>query len=163
MRAIIFDFGNTLIYQQIDDKTTLDHLSLVEAPGASVILRSLATEYTLGLLTNTQTSREEQVGIALDKLGWREFFSAIVTSCDCGAKKPDPRMFLCMLKRLNVPPADALMVGNNPLEDIMAAANLGIRTAFYSVDINDSLELDRLGIKPDLRIARLSDLARIRI
>ena len=48
-------------------------------------------------------------------------------SCEVGAQKPDPVMFLRTLDALGVPPADALMVGDRSRPD-GAAVELGVAT-----------------------------------
>jgi putative hydrolase of the HAD superfamily len=66
---------------------------------------------------------ETLAGLALDG-----FFSAVVTSADAGACKPDPAPFLLALERLGVPPQRALHVGDAPRDEEGARA-AGMRFA----------------------------------
>ena len=58
----------------------------------------------------------------------RPLFSAIVTSAEAGAAKPDPAVFRLALERLRVEPARALHVGDED-EDEEGAAAAGMRFA----------------------------------
>ena len=66
----------------------------------------------------------------LDKLGLSPHFQAVVTPEDCGARKPDPRMFICALRLLGVAAEDAMMIGDNEEADIAPALALGMK-AFH--------------------------------
>jgi HAD superfamily hydrolase (TIGR01509 family) len=63
----------------------------------------------------------------LDGLGLLEHLDAVVLSCEVGAIKPDPAIFLAALRAVGVAPAEALMVGDHPTAD-GGAADCGIRT-----------------------------------
>ena len=63
----------------------------------------------------------------LSKLGLNEHFHAIVTPEDCGARKPNPEIFLHTLGLLGVAPENALMIGDNLEADIAPAKALGMR------------------------------------
>ncbi|MFN7940046.1 MAG: HAD family hydrolase [Thermoanaerobaculia bacterium] len=77
----------------------------------------------LALITNSASPYRRP----LDDLGLAENFAAITFSCDAGARKPEPRLYLETLDRLGVPPAAALMVGDSPANDVRAPEALGIR------------------------------------
>jgi len=92
-------------------------------PGAEEFLAS--TEHLpRAIITNGQRA---QVQKKLGKLGLESRFQAIVTPQDCGAKKPDPKIFLYALERLGVSPQSALMVGDNLASDIDPALALGMK------------------------------------
>jgi putative hydrolase of the HAD superfamily len=64
----------------------------------------------------------------LEALGLREHFTAIVTSAEAGAPKPDPRIFELALERLGVAPERALHVGDAEADELGARA-AGMRFA----------------------------------
>jgi putative hydrolase of the HAD superfamily len=64
----------------------------------------------------------------LERIGAASLFSAIVTSADAGAAKPDPAAFLLALDRIGVEPGRALHVGDE-LEDEEGARAAGMRFA----------------------------------
>ncbi len=70
------------------------------------------------------------VGLAehLERLGVGHLFSAVVTSAEAGAAKPDPAVLHLALERLRVEPARALHVGDED-EDEQGAAAAGVRFA----------------------------------
>ena len=59
------------------------------------------------------------VGLAehLQRIDAASFFSAIVTSAEAGAAKPDPAVFQLALERLGVQPGRALHVGDEPEDE----------------------------------------------
>ena len=66
--------------------------------------------------------------------------------------KPEPAMFLAILERAGVSPADALAIGDNPDADIVAARRAGIRSVLVLTGVADpamveSLEGER---RPDM-------------
>lgn len=62
----------------------------------------------------------------LERIGAGRLFSAVVTSAEAGAAKPDPEAFRLALERLGVEPARALHVGDED-EDEQGAAAAGVR------------------------------------
>jgi len=55
-------------------------------------------------------------------------FLAVVTPDDCGARKPDPRIFLHALRLLGIDPREVLMIGDNIEADLAPAKALGMKT-----------------------------------
>ena len=70
------------------------------------------------------------VGLAehLERLGIASLFSAVATTAEAGAPKPDPAVFRLALGRLGVEPARALHVGDEAADEAGAAA-AGMRFA----------------------------------
>jgi putative hydrolase of the HAD superfamily len=103
--------------------------ALQKLPHLDEVLAELKQRgYKLGLITNTVTSREEHVRIALRKINCEKFFDVIVTSVDVGCNKPDKKIFLTALKRLSVKPREAVMVGNRVSADIVGGNRIGMKT-----------------------------------
>jgi putative hydrolase of the HAD superfamily len=88
------------------------------------VLRQLRTDgYRIGLISNTQrslTTFEEH--FALDGL-----FDVAISSSDHGFMKPHPSIFAEALRRADVEPPDAVMVGDSLAHDIEGARRLGMR------------------------------------
>jgi HAD superfamily hydrolase (TIGR01509 family) len=131
IKAVLFDLGDTLIYERVDDIVKLDEMTLHIRPHAKETLERLSGYFQIGLVSDTETSPELSVRKALNKLGIEAYFSAIVTSTNIGVSKPHAKIFLEALKRLNVGPQEAVMVGNDPSRDILGAKQLGISTILY--------------------------------
>lgn len=131
LKALLFDLGDTLIEEKIDEPHQLHKLSLRLKPFAHQILEVLARRYQIAIVSDTETSPESSVWLALGNLGVNSYISAIVTSTDLGVTKPHPQMFLTALRRLGAQPNEAIMIGNDPDRDICGAHALGITTVLY--------------------------------
>jgi beta-phosphoglucomutase-like phosphatase (HAD superfamily) len=64
----------------------------------------------------------ENVAPAIDRLGARDCFSAVVTGSDVQHGKPDPQIFLVAAQRLGVPPARCVVIEDAPVGIVAAAA-----------------------------------------
>jgi HAD superfamily hydrolase (TIGR01509 family) len=70
------------------------------------------------------------IGLAelLERIGVASLFTAVATTAEAGAPKPDPAVFRLALERIGVEPGRALHVGDEP-EDRQGAAAAGMRFA----------------------------------
>jgi 2-haloalkanoic acid dehalogenase type II len=118
---------------------------------AVAVLESLRGRMRLAVVTN---GTEEHQRTKLDASGLTGLFDAIVTSGTVGASKPDPAIFRAALAAVGCGPADAAMVGDNPLRDIAGAQQAGLRGVW--IDRNGG---DSRGVVPDARIRELAELA----
>jgi 2-haloalkanoic acid dehalogenase type II len=87
-------------------------------------LRLLKKDYALGLITNTS---EVSFAPLRQEFKLDRYFDEIVTSYEAGVLKPDPQIFRLALRQLNVVPEAAVMVGDNPRDDVAAAQAIGMR------------------------------------
>ena len=91
-----------------------------------VLSRLRAAGIRLGLISNIWLSgpivREH-----LHMLGLAGYFDSVVLSSEVGRIKPHPELFLRSLQELQVSPAQALYVGDNPHADVAGAAAVGMR------------------------------------
>jgi putative hydrolase of the HAD superfamily len=93
-------------------------LVFVPVPGAVETLERLAVRTRLAVVANWDRSLHEH----LERLGLDRYFDAVVTSAEAGAAKPHPAIFLAALRRLDVEPARALHVGDEPIDEEGARA-----------------------------------------
>ncbi len=63
-------------------------------------------------------------------LGLHHYFDAVVTTDDTGFKKPHEKPFLMALEKLNVKPAEAIMIGAWAERDMVGAKKVGLVTVF---------------------------------
>lgn len=77
----------------------------------------------LAVVTNGSTIAQRA---KIDLLG-RERFNSIVVSAEHGVAKPDAAVFRIALDELGVAPAEAVHVGDHPVNDMEAARRAGIR------------------------------------
>jgi HAD superfamily hydrolase (TIGR01509 family) len=113
----------------------LEPASFVDAFMASIVLepiegavetiRSLRGRgLEVAVVSNWDIGLSEQ----LERLGLAVLFTAITTTAEAGAPKPDPAVFRLALERLGVHPSRALHVGDEPGDEDGAAA-AGMRFA----------------------------------
>ncbi len=95
-----------------------------------------------------------QVWMRLCGLGLQHVFDAVVTFDDTNERKPNPAPFREVLRRLDVDPREAMMIGDWAERDVVGAKVLGMTTVFARYgdtfdtkvsgadhDIDDLLEL----------------------
>jgi len=82
-------------------------------------------------------------------LNLHHIFDAVITYDDSNERKPAPGPFQKVLKKLNVKPQEALMVGEGAERDVVGAKQVGMKTAFArygdtfgTVHSNADYELD---------------------
>lgn len=131
-------------------------------PDALETLARLQTRYALGLLTNGAPDLQRE---KLHEAGLEAFFSEIVVSGEFPVGKPDARVFHELLARLEVAPAEAVMVGNSLARDVQGARAAGVCAIWFQVpgaeepaDITPDHTISSLASLPELleRIAPLS-------
>ena len=92
-------------------------------PGAKELVAAL-DEAGFGLAVGS-SAPPENVNAALDRLGLRQRFGAVVNGSDVRRGKPDPQIFLLAAARLGVPPSRCLVIEDAPV-GVAAAAAAGI-------------------------------------
>ncbi len=116
-------------------------------PYARETLQTLRHEgYTICIATNglhdVQTSKMTAANIM-------EFVDHLFVSDTVGYMKPDVRFFNHILQTLGCRPTDCIMIGDNPLADIMGAQSANIRTIWYnSRQVEANVQTEQIG---DLR------------
>lgn len=132
IRAVFFDLGDTLIVEEEVAGKHLWEVTLKKLPYLDEVLTELKKKgYKLGIITNTVTSREEHVRMALRKIDVEKYFDVIVTSVDVGHEKPDERIFMTTLRKVRVKPKEAVMVGNRISADIVGGNRMGMKTILF--------------------------------
>jgi HAD superfamily hydrolase (TIGR01509 family) len=92
-------------------------------PGARRVLRTLAAEFELGIVTSGNRARVRR---QLREFGLADYFSACVCNEDAAKKKPNPAPLQLALKRLGLAPEQCVYVGDTA-EDIEMARRAGVR------------------------------------
>jgi epoxide hydrolase-like predicted phosphatase len=113
--------------------TRLDIRELASAAAKGEVLNPVMLELvgevhrdcTTALLTNT-----------VAEAGWRatfpfDLFDAVIDSSQLGVRKPDPRIYQELIRRLDVPAETIVFVDDLP-ENLPPAARLGIRTVLFA-------------------------------
>ena len=104
--------------------------------------------YRLGTLTNGSMRPE--------RLRLERFFDFVVMSVEHGGiEKPDPCIFEIAVREARCKPHELLHVGDHIEYDVQGANDAGVR----SVWLNRTGESRRNGVKPDLEVSSLTELA----
>lgn len=129
--------------------------ALVLYPHAQMTLLELAKRgIRLGVVSDAPRL---QVWLRLCGLGLQHVFDAVVTFDDTGERKPAPAPFREVLRRLEVDPHEAMMIGDWAERDVVGAKSLGMVTVFArygdtfdtkvsgaDFDVDDVFELVRI-------------------
>ncbi|MEV4456376.1 HAD family hydrolase [Microbispora sp. NPDC049633] len=110
-------------------------------------MAGLKARHRLALVTNGNTHRR--------RLGLDGVFESVVVAAECGFHKPDPEIYRCMLDGMRVEAGDVLHVGDDPVEDVIAARRAGLDTAWINRDQREWTH-DEM---PSMTVADLRELA----
>lgn len=95
-------------------------------PAVPEILHLLKQKFRLGIIANQEASCRERLNL----WGLTGLFDITILSCEVGASKPEPAIFLTALKRAGCAPEQAWMVGDRLDNDILPAMALGMKTVW---------------------------------
>ncbi len=110
-------------YKMFSQKETF-----VLSPGTKELISSLrASGRKIGILSNW----DDRLHVLLEEFGLAKAFDLVLTSCEAGLAKPDPRFFEQACEELGVYPEEALMVGDHLEEDVLAARRAGLWALRY--------------------------------
>ncbi|RPI67879.1 MAG: HAD family hydrolase, partial [Ignavibacteriales bacterium] len=102
--------------------------SLIPYPHVySTLYSLLKMGIKMGILSDAPV---KEAWLRLAYLNFHQIMDTVVTFNDTGVRKPAPAPFKLLLKKMNVAPAEALMVGDWVERDIIGAAKVGMKTAF---------------------------------
>lgn len=124
-------------------------------PNTYDVLSNLSEKYVLGIITNGPGDLQREM-ISLLKL--EKYFSYILISEEVGSRKLEKEIFQIAIKKAGCRPEEAVMVGDNPREDIEAAKNLGMKTVLFDSKNRFTKENLAPEERPDYLIRRLTEL-----
>jgi HAD superfamily hydrolase (TIGR01509 family) len=127
-------------------------------PGAAAALEALADRgLAVCLVSNTLRTPGTVLRRILADAGLLDAFAGMVFSDECGFRKPNPAIFHCALKKLGVPAARAVHVGDDARLDVEGAhlANMRVIQIGQGRGVDDGRPLWNA---PDACIAGLSGL-----
>lgn len=123
--------------------------------GALSALRYLSQKYKLALVSNCANGTVDSI----DSLGLAKFFDAIVLSYTIGARKPDQRIYLEALRRLNLHPQECIFVADE-ISDLEGARALGLRTILLRQGSHTTHEAVDVNFKADFECDQISEIVR---
>jgi putative hydrolase of the HAD superfamily len=137
--------------------------SLDVYPGAIEALRELKRRgHRLGVVSNC-TVPLEYCNLEFQRQGLAEWMDFVVVSSAVGYRKPSPQIYQAALKQAfpNGSPQDLssiLFVGDSPGLDIIAPAEMGMKTALVGGPPSVWPEEDYARARPDLRVKAVAEL-----
>jgi HAD superfamily hydrolase (TIGR01509 family) len=123
--------------------------------GARAALAQLrARGVVLAIVSNTMRTPGAALRQVLERYGVLQYFAHTTFSDEVGIRKPDPAIFALTLRALQVDPAAAVHVGDDPILDVLGARRAGLRVVQVT-----SASLKALGAqRPDAVIPSLATL-----
>jgi len=153
IRGVIFDLGNTLVQQVVDAQVSLAAVDMKLLPGARECLEQICRRLKVAVLSNTERTTSEELEQVFQRLGLDALGISLFTSVSIGFRKPAPEAFMQVADALGLAPAELVMVGNDPREDIAGAQAIGMHTVYVG-------RAEDLGaIVPDLVVAGVGALS----
>lgn len=132
-RAIIFDWGNTLMREIPIQRRPSVHSPLVEMmPGVAEALEELHQRYICCVASNARGPEATTLGIVLERTGLDRYFQRLFTAHTMGSEKPSPDFFEGILQELEIAATDCIMVGDDYWRDISGAKAAGMRTIWLT-------------------------------
>lgn len=126
----------------------------VDGGARPALERLRAQGVVLALVSNTMRTPGATLRKVLDRFGLLACFAHTTFSDEVGVRKPDPEIFALTLRALQIAPAAAVHVGDDPILDVHGARAAGLRV----VQVTNA-SLKALGAqRPDAVIPSLATL-----
>jgi putative hydrolase of the HAD superfamily len=109
-------------------------------PEVFSVLETLEPRFQLAVISNF----DGRLRFILEQLGISKFFAHIFISSEIGADKPDPEIYRCALKFMNLKPDQVLYVGDDPDRDWKAATAVGLSVFELDREKNSLRDLLRI-------------------
>ena len=94
-------------------------------PGAVESLTELSERYTIIALTNGNAD--------IQRAGLSAWLSGAISSADVGKSKPSAEMFHAPLTQFSVRPNQVIHIGDNLIDDVQGAQNVGMHTVWVNL------------------------------
>ena len=111
----------------------------------------------LGLVSNTGMTPGVSFRRFLEEHAMLEFFEVLTFSDEVGLSKPSQEIFTITLEKLDAVPAQAVHVGDHPLNDVVAAKVCGLRTVWIS-GFYEPPDAKDPATQPDLIVSDLGEV-----
>jgi len=131
-RTVILDWGDTVM-RNLPYAGPMAQWPRVEAvPGVQEALGALRGRCQVVLATNAADSGEALVRQALVRAGLGDYFDAVLTARELGARKPEPAFFRAVLHATGTAAHEATMVGDDYAADVAGAKAAGLRAIWFN-------------------------------
>ena len=135
---LIFDWGDTLMEVLPGMEGAMVYWPKVQAVnGAWNTLDRLSKIYPCYVATNAEDSSAIEVQAALARADLDRFISGIFTKTEIGFRKSNPEFYRSISSRLNVPPGQMIMIGDDFEQDVLSAHRAGLFTVWLNSKGNE--------------------------
>ncbi|MDR0988777.1 MAG: YjjG family noncanonical pyrimidine nucleotidase [Prevotellaceae bacterium] len=100
-------------------------------PHAQEVLEYLSPRYNLYILSN---GFRELQGLKMQAAGIDHYFKQVILSEDIGVLKPNSEIFYYALSSTQSELSTSLMIGDNWVNDMVGAKEIGLKQAYYNVN-----------------------------
>ncbi|WP_368502643.1 HAD family hydrolase (plasmid) [Alkalihalophilus sp. As8PL] len=155
-RTIISHFNlNSEIYDSlIEEFYSKFHMFVKPFKGSLELLQYLKqSQLKLGIVTNGGTEIQSK---KIQQLNLHEYVDVILISEQENCEKPEPKIFNKALYLLDCEPEESYFVGDNIINDILGAKNVGMHTIF--IENKHSFNKNDMEIYPDYSVKSLEEL-----
>tara|TARA_B100000427_G_scaffold326337_1_gene334778 strand:- start:570 stop:1334 length:765 start_codon:yes stop_codon:yes gene_type:complete len=87
-------------------------------------------DYKIGIISNTGFNSPESYKTLLKKNNI--FFDVLSLSNELGIAKPNSKIFIQTLEKVNIEPAHSIHIGDNPVADVLGALHIGMDAVLIS-------------------------------
>jgi len=130
--TLIFDWGDTIMRDYKSPGPIAEWEKVDWITGAEAVLEILSKKYTCIIATSADHSGTDEMIAALKRVGADQYFHNFYSSKELGFKKPDPRFFTSIAKKLSLSPNECVMIGNYYEKDITGAKQAGMQTVLFN-------------------------------
>jgi putative hydrolase of the HAD superfamily len=121
--------------------------------GVMSVLTRLKKRYRLALVSNCAVGLSD----VIEALGLNSRFDCMVLSYEVGMKKPDPRIYLIPLQRLNLKPKECIFVSDE-ISDLEGAREVGLNTFLVRQGPHTTHEAKDPNFEPNLQCNCISEV-----
>ncbi|AFG37312.1 HAD family hydrolase [Spirochaeta africana] len=151
IRAVLFDWGNTLMRDCPEQSGPMSAWEVVEAmPNAESCLQRISSRVPCFLATNARDSSKADICTALRRVRLHSYISDIFCFRETGQLKPDAGYFAWICEKLQLDAGEIMLVGDDLATDYRGATAAGLAAVLY----------DPAGKHPDIE-HRISDLSQL--
>lgn len=137
------------LFQRIHDEHATPHPDAIET-----IERLAESDLHLGVISDVDDEEGKRL---LDAFGVRGHFDSFTSSEAVGFKKPDQAMFETALRKADVDPGTAVMIGDRYENDMLGASEAGMVTVGYGTEEGPAVDYRVDDLREILELLGLSD------
>lgn len=143
IKAIVFDWGDTVMRDFPFEGAMKDWPFVSAIPGIDQVLEELKKKYIMVMGSNAGDSSSSDIGEALKKVNLYHHFHHVFSSKDLGYEKPHMQFFKSIEKELELEESEILMVGNNCKKDIIGAKQAGWSSVWFNENENEMYDCEQ--------------------